>query len=346
MGLKEVRQLQQDGFTKYLGLSHSQIMNQLSKDTLRSRWYKSLSIYSYETLRNYESVEKAIFKMSFLLTFLELSCVLNNGEFKADMITSHAAVTINQAYQLGLRPMWLGESLTQAFCQTRLPSKVTLLKRICPVGLILFPPVLKSPKGTDLKWVLFYHQLPDEDIFPVILGGEGYYFQSSDKRCDGKLYWFAKLDGEDSFYAGHDILSIVDNQLNIDNGDLTVGYRDGELVPLGKDESSFTNKIVDLIIQTLLYMQMEKITLPPIPELMPQGFGRKGKTKYKKIPPLIIGENYLIKTQRESSGASRPHGSPVTHWRSGHWRCQPYGGKDKRDYKTIWIEPILVNKPG
>ena len=346
MGLREAMELRQNRFTKYLGLNSSQVINQLSKDTLTSRWYKALSLYSYGTLENYESIEKAIFQMSFLLSFLELTCVFNDGKFKADITARHAAVTVNQAYQLGFRPLWLSESLTQAFCQTHLPSKVTLLKRVCPVGLILFPPVLKSPSGTDLKWVLFYHQLPEEDIFPVILGGESYYFQSSNKPCDGKLYWFAKLDGEDSFYAGHDILSIVDNHLNIDNGGLTVGYRDGAPVPLGKDESSFTNKIVDLIIQTLLYMQMEKITLPPIPEPQPLGFGGKGKTKYQKIPPLIIGENYLIKTQREPTGVSRPHGSPVTHWRSGHWRCQPYGGKDNLAYKTIWIEPILVNKPG
>lgn len=61
----------------------------------------------------------------------------------------------------------------------------------------------------------------------------------------------------------------------------------------------------------------------------------------KKLSPIIIGENYRIKRERvESTGT---HASPQTHWRSGHWRQQPIGKRDNPEYKTIWIEPVLVN---
>lgn len=69
------------------------------------------------------------------------------------------------------------------------------------------------------------------------------------------------------------------------------------------------------------------------------GFGKNSK---QLIVPRVIGEGYKPKVIRnyESTGS---HASPTTHWRSGHWRQQPFGKKEDQKYKTIWIEPVLVN---
>ncbi len=69
------------------------------------------------------------------------------------------------------------------------------------------------------------------------------------------------------------------------------------------------------------------------------GFGKNTK---QIIVPKVIGEGYKPKVIRnyEPTGT---HASPRTHWRSGHWRQQPYGKKDDPKLKTIWLEPVLVN---
>ena len=67
-----------------------------------------------------------------------------------------------------------------------------------------------------------------------------------------------------------------------------------------------------------------------------------GKNTKQVIIPRVIGEGYKPKVIRnyETTGT---HASPRTHWRSGHWRQQPYGKKDDPKLKTIWLEPVLVN---
>lgn len=66
--------------------------------------------------------------------------------------------------------------------------------------------------------------------------------------------------------------------------------------------------------------------------------------------PNIIGRRYKIKREVPrivdgkfvtSSNPSGTHASPRAHWRRGHTRQQPYGPQ-RRERKTIWIEPILI----
>jgi hypothetical protein len=69
------------------------------------------------------------------------------------------------------------------------------------------------------------------------------------------------------------------------------------------------------------------------------GFGKNSK---QLIVPRVIGEGYKPKVIRNYTPTGT-HASPTTHWRSGHWRQQPYGNQQEPKYKTIWIEPTLVN---
>lgn len=69
------------------------------------------------------------------------------------------------------------------------------------------------------------------------------------------------------------------------------------------------------------------------------GFGKNSKSI---IVPQVIGEGYRPKVIQDYQPTGT-HASPRTHWRSGHWRWQPFGKKENPDYKTIWVEPVLVN---
>jgi len=326
---------------RYKHLSPEQFKKQVAEDVLRTSCYKALSFPAYGSLKNYSLFEKVVHQISTISLMADIACGFAGGveQFKEDYATLHAARAIWQAVHIGFRPMWIAPALLQAFSYSRLPKKISALNRVCPVGLILLPSgYIKNPEGKYLKWILFYHALPGDRITDEV------HYEAEEGSSAG-LYWCTQLDNFGEVYAGYDALSVIDEKLIIDNGDNYTLYSNDGNKTLEDEEIDFVRKIPNLIIQPLLYMQMEKITLPPVTP-QTQGFSANRKAKYKKIPPLIIGENYLIKTQRDATGQSRPHGSPVTHWRSGHWRCQPYGGKDNQAYKTIWIEPILVNKPG
>jgi hypothetical protein len=63
----------------------------------------------------------------------------------------------------------------------------------------------------------------------------------------------------------------------------------------------------------------------------------EGKTLY------IVASSYQVKTQ--TSGDKVGIGtrkSPMTHWRRGFYRWQPYGSREQAKYKLTWIEPVLV----
>lgn len=68
------------------------------------------------------------------------------------------------------------------------------------------------------------------------------------------------------------------------------------------------------------------------------------KQKKTILHPRIIGKGYKPKsTYQNKTIGENTRNSPQTHWRSGHWRWQPFGKKEDQKYKTIWIEPVLVN---
>jgi len=343
--IESIRENRKQDFADYFKqkkLKH--ISKLLTKDAIDSDWYKTFSRVRYGSLKNYEMYEKIVLRLSEFMTMYEKREL--NGDFIENRkSTNYTSFIINHAYCLGIRPLWLSKPLTEAFSYSTLPKKISALNRVCPIGLMLVPPLIKNEIGKYLKWVLFYHKLPGDSVIPLAFTDKHlHHFEGNVFSAEKEILFFmTEVDGV--IITGTRDISLVDNELKSYNDVPVILYGEEEVNEIKAEDYSLVTKIADLIIQTLLYMQMEKITLPAIiPQT--QGFSTNRKTKYKKIPPLIIGENYLIKTQRDASGQSRPHGSPVTHWRSGHWRCQPYGGKDNQAYKTIWIEPILVNKPG
>jgi hypothetical protein len=115
---------------------------------------------------------------------------------------------------------------------------------------------------------------------------------------------------------------------------------------LSKTDLVLVDRINNIVLQSILVQAYK----PELIELeTSRGFGGNPTVsrKNKGQPPLAIyprwlGKNYQIKTHRQnfSSGTGTPK---RTHWRSGHWREQPYGSRENPLYKQIFIEPILIN---
>lgn len=58
-----------------------------------------------------------------------------------------------------------------------------------------------------------------------------------------------------------------------------------------------------------------------------------------------LGRSLVIERHTEKEAAVKgegTHASPRAHWRQGHFRSQPYGPRDKVQYKTIWIRPTVI----
>jgi hypothetical protein len=105
-------------------------------------------------------------------------------------------------------------------------------------------------------------------------------------------------------------------------------------------ELSFINKLRNLLIQTFLYQQTYRPREVYIPENS-QTTKQQAQSRIKPLSPIIIGKDYRIQRSQENFNGGT-HTSPRTHWRSGHWRNQPYGKRENPQYKTIWLEPVLV----
>jgi hypothetical protein len=103
-------------------------------------------------------------------------------------------------------------------------------------------------------------------------------------------------------------------------------------------EKEFTDKVTDLLVQTLLYLQQKSDFL----ESPSQSLTKRGSSKKQKLTPYIIGRDYRVKSESnpDAPNTARQY---RTHWRRGFYRWQPYGSRELTEYKLIWIEPVLVN---
>jgi hypothetical protein len=209
---------------------------------------------------------------------------------------------------------------------------------VIPVALFLFPPKLKNPDGQYLKWLLVYHRLAGEAIPPIQLLNSRAEIISP---REDTLSWCTMFD-DGVQYAVNRPLKLEGTHLSFDSEEIYINeliqYRGNNIDTA--TEKEFTDKVTDILVQTLLYLQLEPQT--QLIEATPQGQKPGNKSKKGKLPPKIIGDNYKIKRELTSDPTSK-HKSLITHWRMGHYRMQPYGDRQNPQHKLIWIEPTLIN---
>jgi hypothetical protein len=186
---------------------------------------------------------------------------------------------------------------------------------------------------------MFHHRLASEPILPIILPKAK--IQVFSKPIDS-LTWFTILD-DWTMYGVNRPLRIEENRFNYQ---FDAFHINETLQYSGKNietatEKEFSDKITDILIQTLLYFQLNKKELELV-KTSTHSPSSSDSTK-QKLNPIIIGSNYQAKAQtsveKVTTGTRK---SPITHWRRGFYRWQPYGSKEQAKYKLNWIEPVLV----
>ncbi|WP_009547947.1 hypothetical protein [Crocosphaera subtropica] len=106
-------------------------------------------------------------------------------------------------------------------------------------------------------------------------------------------------------------------------------------------EQIFSQKISDLIIKMLLFLQIH-------PEVLKTLIGQdsslshhpRKRTNTKLSPRWIKNPSETITVKRASTGS---HTSPKTHFRRGHMRRVAVG-EGRCDRKWVWIQPTIVNE--
>jgi hypothetical protein len=321
-----------------------EVNKSLNKLTKESPFFLVFNEYRYRSPKGYAEYDAVTLKMSKLRTNYQFDEV---EVFEEDFTHKSSLVVLEQAYNRGFRPYWLSGELFDAFSNSEIPKKLHNIERIVPVGLIFLPIKLKNPDGAYVKWILFQHRLGEEKIKDVMLYNSIVTITTENKNT---LSWLTVLDDGTQYAVNHPI-SIKDEQLELETTEQRIHINeilqyDGKNIETTTEEE-FTGKVSKILIQFLLYIQLHKETILAYNQETDKAIGNKKRSKKEKLQPLIIGEGYKIKRelpQNQAEEESIGHrDSPVTHLRSGHWRVQPYGSRENPEYKTIWIEPMLIN---
>ena len=316
-------------------------MNEIERDfikkinqlTRKSSFYQRFNERRYSHVKGYIDHDDVIFLIARLLTSYQC---YDADIFEMDFTHRTSLIILDQAYQKGFGSYWLSESLFDAFCNSQLPNTVGQLKQVMPCGVLLLPPKLKNPDGQSLKWLCFFHRLADQTIAPIEIMGS---WLEIGVAAEDTLSWFTVFD-DGTQYGVHRCLK-VDENLQLDYQDENEMFIDRDLALTGlntvvETEKEFTDRVTDLLVQTLLYLQQKSdfsvsSALSPI----------KNSGKNRKLTPHIIGRDYRIRSQSDPDvPTDRQY---RTHWRRGFYRWQPYGSRERPDRKLIWIEPVLVN---
>jgi hypothetical protein len=316
--------------------SDREITKQINQMTRESPYYEKFNERRYSHPKGYVEYENVVFNLARLLMSYQ---IYDGSLFETDFTHKTSVIILNQAYQKGFGSYWLGEQLFEAFCKSHLPKTLLEIKRIIPSGILLFPPRLKNPDGQYLKWICFYHRLADEKILPIQLLKANIYVEPNPEDC---LSWFTMLD-DGTQYGVTRHLKIENNHLEYKTDDV---YINEYIQEKGKNidtatEKDFSNQVTELLIQTLLYLQLKGGQLV---EAQSANSPKKNISKKQKIAPFIIGQDYRVKSEPNYISSDLQRKSPMTHWRRGFYRLQPYGSKTETKHKLIWIEPILVNE--
>jgi hypothetical protein len=308
-----------------------EIAKKINQLTRESPFYRKFNERRYNHLKGYIEHDDIMFSLARMMTAYQY---YPRTLFDEDFTHKTSIITLDRAYREGFNSYWLGENLFDAFVNSHLPKTVGAIKQVIPCGVLVFPPKLRNPDGKPLKWLCFSHRVPSEPI-PTIetLSTTLKIVQTADE-C---LSWFTIMEDSTQYGVNRD-MKLVNNQLDFHDDEVFINEL-LEIQGLNIDtttEKEFVDRVTELLIQTLLYLQrpgsLEKLESRGQPH-------RGAKNKKEKLTPNIIGREYRAKS--ESGTGER--GTKATHWRRGFYRWQPYGSRSEPEYKLLWIEPVLVN---
>ncbi len=181
---------------------------------------------------------------------------------------------------------------------------------------------ITTPYG-GMRPITFESQTP-----PIIMIAFHFFAPGADQPTN--FFMRLRLD-ESLIETQHDLM------LSLDRMDgLKLSY--GNMTP--DQEKIITSNVGMFIIKLLLAMTARPSFM--ISEGTCARQAKVGKGRPALWNPSFIGQGYRLQSEVKSGAGT--HGSPIMHWRDGHFRSQPYGeGRALR--KVLWIESVLVNAP-
>ncbi|MDV3002517.1 MAG: hypothetical protein N5P05_004172 (plasmid) [Chroococcopsis gigantea SAG 12.99] len=315
------------------------LMNQLTRS---SPYFEKFNSQKYRHLKGYADHERILFELARMRTCYQ---AFDIESLENDFAHKVGLIVLEKAYQSGFKHFWLSESLFEAFNKTEMPENGINLKKVVPVGLLLLPPKLRNPDGQFIKWLVFYHRSHDESLAPIeVVRGRIHFSQIEEES----ISWCTMLDDGTQYGIGRRLSP--DKSWKNETGDVYINERieDMGLSINTKTETEFTNKVTDILLQTLLYLQLAGDRRPNEYAQADSSRLKQKLGKNHRFEPYIVGKEYQPKTERSTviSPVGGGDGRTVaTHWRRGYYRWQPYGSREKPEHKLIWIEPVLVNSP-
>jgi hypothetical protein len=299
----------------------------LNKRVKQSPEFLALSKFKYKSPKGYCEYNKVILNLSkYLFTCNKMDEV--NWKFSSEQqevtkfLFQHA---LNTVVEKGIRPYWITKPLTTAFLKTTPPKELKLKTKELG-GIIFFPTnTFLLTDEEAIEWIFYYIH---EDFILV--------YASPNKNNDMAFITrrnFSFILNSNSVNEPIAISSFHDNTDNDDDDDLKAW-----------NEQSNKEKLYNLFFQTFLYIENYEPRLDLNYFSTSSPTERKtNKTHKQDASALIVGTNYHLKKSNSFSDSLGTGTSKATHWRSGHWRNQPYGSRENLRHKIIWLEPVLIN---
>ena len=298
-------------------------------------YYEQLT-KDFPKVKGYPNYEKAV--------TVRLACLLYgfnklipSEQLGKDKTLEQGCLTASLMASIEVPIYWLKRDLLTAFLRTDLPKLIYGMKRVIRHGLLMLPTQqeLISPDGEVLEWIQFSHFLAEDFENTIEISSK---IQLDSQEKVDKLRWTTMLS------SGIIYSNVIGLEPGEDNkpisGDLIVNdiFKVTEQNTDVETETQFIQKVDNLILQTLLFLQTRPDdVIAQMPES--QGLGQsKGK---QKLAPIWIGYRYQIQKERSLSDESlqQRQRQSAGWWRRGHWRRVPIGKREENLRDWRWIEP-------
>lgn len=237
-------------------------------------------------------------------------------------------------------------NLAEAFMHTETPNHVCAMHQTFKYALFLLPNnLIKNPDGKYCNWVFVTHFLPgdyakyerDYKKFVAEICSVPVPVTAGIKQHEHKLQWATGLD---SFYVYGNVMELPSDGDRPVTGEFILNtFSSSEDL---KEETQFTQTIDNLILQTMLYMQIpqqKEILIASNRDIAK--YQTRGFDPHSPQDPIWIGQEFRQRTiNKPHQGGT--HASPTTHWRRGHWRYIPISSSNDAT-RPVWIRPTIVN---
>lgn len=245
-------------------------------------------------------------------------------------------VTITAQFLQEAAPVyWIHESLAETFWNTDLPEQLPQLKRSVPTLALMLPEAdwLASPTYGHPRYLIARHILQDISVPDVILPrGQ----RISTTRFSGDFLQWAVLFSTGAIFSKS--VKLFDNSLEYSQRE---SKRSVKININTHPDYLWASRITHLLYQALLVMQLQPNFIDAVESISSRTGDKPGQTE-RTLKPRWIGSPEVDRKVSRTGRSNKPHSSPITHWRRGHWKRVAVG-KGGRDRKIMWIQPTLVN---